>query len=193
MPYAFARRALPLTLTLLTLGSTAAVTLPALAADGLQPPAAADLWPTWQTRVTLTLGNTSPQDGAHAKGHLALMGDFYLHRHGLDPAASWRGGFRATSGLLIGDLGHRPGVGSWSSSLVSEMEARPYIGFGYSARAARPAEGDWGFSADLGLSLGQTGAAPELGRALLGVRGWNGLLQRLDAEPVLRFGARYTF
>ena len=71
-----------------------------------------------------------------------------------------------------------------------ERETWPYIGFGYSGLAPR---GGWGFSADVGIALRQPAAAPELGRALLGLRGWESALRRFEppadgaARRALRF------
>lgn len=173
----------------------------AQAADGLQIPAS-PVWPAWQTRISL--GAELPADGrAATRRQAAWLGDYYLQRHGDDDAsARWRGGFRATSGIVVGRIGGWPGLSargrSWSASLLTvhgespgtEPEAWPYIGFGYSGLAPR---GGWGFSADFGIALRQAAAVPELGRALLGLRGWESTLRRFEPLPMLQMGVHYRF
>jgi hypothetical protein len=172
------------------------------AADGLQPPAVDQAWPVWQTRISLIV-NQPLDGGARSLRQASWLGDYYLQRHGDDDAAArWRGGFRATSGLVVGGLGGLPGLSTqsrvWSSSLLTvrddpgevERAAWPYIGFGYSGLAPR---GGWGFSADFGIALRQPAAAPELGRALLGLRGWESALRRFEPLPMVQLGVRYSF
>lgn len=180
--------------------STAALTavMAAQAADGLQL-TSAQAWPVLQARVNLLLAR--PESGRSLTlQHAALLGDVYLERHGGDPDARWRGGFRATSGVVLGGIG--PSVasaaGPWSPSLLAvpqdaptaDRDVWPYVGFGYSGLAPR---GGWGFSADLGIALRQGAAAAELGRAIFGLRGWEGTLRRLDAMPMLQLGVHYRF
>lgn len=173
----------------------------AQAADGLQIPAH-PVWPVWQARVSL--GMEVPADGrAAALRQAALLGDYYLQRPGDDVAsAHWRGGFRATSGIVLGRLGGLPGLSSLGRSVSTslftvpgdaagpEPEAWPYIGFGYSGLAPR---GGWGFSADFGIALRQTTTVPELGRALLGLRGWESTLRQFEPLPMLQMGVHYRF
>lgn len=174
----------------------------AQAAEGLQAPAADMAWPVWQSRISLSI-NQPVDGGARTLRHASWLGDYYLQRHGGgDAAARWRGGFRATSGLVVGAPGGLPGLStpgrSWSTSLHAvrddpgevEHEAWPYIGFGYSGLAPR---GGWGFSADFGIALRQPAAAPELGRALLGLRGWESALRRFEPLPMVQLGVRYSF
>lgn len=169
------------------------------AADGLHAPDPGAVWPTWQARlsVTLTDGRLS---GVRSMRHAALLGDYYLAVPDADPTARWRGGFRATSGLVLGHLGATVLPGGQAVSLLTvgggdvaparEVDVWPYVGFGYTGLAPR---GGWGFSADVGLALRQPGAAPELGRALLGLRGWEGTLRRVDLTPMVQLGVRYSF
>lgn len=172
----------------------------AVAADGLQTTAdgTEPAWPTWQMRVNVGLGRTA-DGGMTTLRQAALLGDYYLHRHGGDVGRpAWQGGFRATSGLLIGRLGLSMSGRTGSASLTTvrddsgevEREVWPYIGFGYSGLAPR---GGWGFSADLGIALRQPAAAPELGRALLGLRGWESALRGFDPLPMVQLGVRYSF
>lgn len=193
MPYALARRTACLGAGLML--TTAA----ALAAEGLRVPQA-DAWPTWQARINLRIDE--PADGGwRTLRQAALLGDWYLQRPS-DDTARWRGGFRATGGLVVGGLGlstEGPGAGpAWSASLLTtrddraaaDRDAWPYIGFGYSGLAPR---GGWGFSADLGIALRQPAGAVDLGRAVLGLRGWEDALRRIDALPMLHLGVRYRF
>jgi len=182
-----------------TLLATAALggTLAASAADGLQV-SSAEAWPVLQTRVNLMLSRADAGRGVELR-HAALLTDYYLERHGSEAQARWRGGFRATSGIVLGGIGPSAvHTGGWSPSLTTvpqdslapEQDAWPYIGLGYSGVAP---QGGWGFSADLGLALRQGVAAAELGRAVFGLRGWKGTLQRLDAMPMLQLGVHYRF
>ena len=175
-----------------------ATVLSAHAADGLQV-TPVEAWPVLQARVNLLLARPAPGRSPMLQ-HAALLGDVYLERHGGDPDARWRGGFRATSGVVLGGIG--PSVaaaaGDWSPSLLAvpqdgpaaDRDVWPYVGFGYSGLAPR---GGWGFSADLGIALRQGAAAAELGRAVFGLRGWEGTLRRLDAMPMLQLGVHYRF
>lgn len=170
----------------------------ASAAEGLQAPDAAALWPVWQARMTVTLTEPAWAGGVRQLRQAAVLGDYYLRSHG-EPQSGWRGGFRATSGVVVGHLGAAvlPGRSSvaWMATAVDDVAGRdidawPYIGLGYSGLATR---GGWGITADFGLALRQPAAAPELGRALLGLRGWEGALRQVDLMPMLQLGMRYTF
>jgi hypothetical protein len=168
------------------------------AADGLQAPDAAAVWPSWQARMTLTLTEPSWSGAARQVRQAAFLGDFYLRSHGTDAGSRWRGGFRATSGVVVGHLGTAVLVGSSVTTQsvaaddagLRDVDIWPYVGVGYTGLAAR---GGWGVSADFGLALRQPGAAPELGRALLGLRGWEGALRQVDLMPMLQLGVRYLF
>jgi hypothetical protein len=152
------------------------------AAEGLQAPEAASLWPSWQARVTLTLTDAPLGGNSRSLRQAAVLGDYYLQSHGTDEGARWRGGFRATSGLVLGHLGATVlPVGQSAARLtlagddaVREVDLWPYVGFGYSGLAPR---GGFSFSADLGL----------------GLRGWERALGRVDLTPMLQLGVRYTF
>ncbi|MCB1998685.1 MAG: hypothetical protein KDG57_22890 [Rhodoferax sp.] len=176
-----------------TLGAASA----AQAADGLQV-SSLEAWPVLQTRVNLMVARGDAGRGVELR-HAALLTDYYLERHGSEAQSRWRGGFRATSGIVLGGIGPSAAyAGGWSPSLTTvpqdglapEQDAWPYIGLGYSGVAP---QGGWGFSADLGLALRQGAAAAELGRAVFGLRGWEGTLRRLDAMPMLQLGVHYRF
>lgn len=135
------------------------------AAEGMLAPDGDTIWPSWQTRVMLV--DAPALGGARNVRRAALLGDYYLSGRSADPKAAWRGGFRATSGLML----DRPGD---DFTAVRDTEFWPYVGLGYSGLIGR---GNLGFSADLGL----------------GVRGWEGAMRRVDLMPMLQLGVRYTF
>lgn len=145
----------------------------ASAAEGLQAPDASSLWPQWQARVNLVL--TEPGTAGHARTlrQASVLGDYYLHSHGQAASARWRGGFRATSGVVFGPAGV---VSAQADDPAGARDADlwPYIGLGYTGLAPRSG---WGFSADLGL----------------GLRGWEGAMRQVDLTPMLQLGVRYSF
>ncbi|MBT9489537.1 MAG: hypothetical protein IV093_18675 [Rubrivivax sp.] len=156
------------TLALLGLGLAGAS-----AAEGLQTPEAGSLWPRWQARVTLVLTEPGPGSGTRTLRQASVLGDYYLHSHGQAATARWRGGFRATSGMVFGPAGV---VGAQADEPAAARDADlwPYIGLGYTGLAPRSG---WGFSADLGL----------------GLRGWEGAMRQVDLTPMLQLGVRYSF
>ena len=137
-----------------------------------------------------------------------LLGDYYWS--GLRPVGVGRsGGFRATSGLLLGQrsvalgtpalaspqgfgltLSHSlRGVGSAAEAPGEAWSAVPYVGVGYSAMSLR---GGWGFTADVGLA-GTQGGLRARRDAAPGAQGVDDLLRELRLTPVLQFGASYAF
>jgi hypothetical protein len=179
------------------LGSAGAAT----AADGLAAPASDLLWPTWQARLSLTtIGAGQPWSSSLAEGRrlrqASLLGDVYVGRQWFGASTHWRGGLRATGGLVLGPFGPSvtTGLGGTSIDLWSLTEPlndttttglalRPYLGVGYAGLSAR---GGWGVSADLGVLAGEPGA-------LLGSEAPMSLLRRLDLQPVVRFGVSVAF
>lgn len=183
--------------TLVGLGLLAGALGPAHAGQGLQVDAAT-LWPTWQARITLTTSDPA-FGGVRTLRQAALLGDLYLMTHGDGPESRWRGGLRATSGVVAGGLGLAGTVSlaPWSTQLQSlaepaaaELVARPYLGLGYSGLSERAG---FSVSADLGLVARQPGAASDGGRALLGRRGLDSALRQLDLSPMVRLGLNYSF
>ena len=191
----------------------AAPMAPALAETGLRISTDTALeqvkWPHWQARFGLA--TTASALEGNLRWQLSagqLLGDYYWS--GLRPAGVSRtGGFRATSGLLLGPrslalstpaLTSGQGFGltqSRSLRLVSgahevsaePWSATPYVGVGYSGVSLR---GGWGFTADLGLA-GTTGGLRTRRDSALGTQGMDDLLRELRLTPVLQFGATYTF
>jgi len=166
-------------------------------------------WPRWHARFGIAM-TSSAIDGGNRWQLSAgqLLGDYYWS--GLRPAGIGRsGGFRATSGLLLGQrsaalgtpaLVGLQGVGVTLShsvrlsvvpgeSLNESWSAVPYLGVGYSAVSLR---GGWGFTADVGVAGTQGGLRTRRDSAP-GVQGVDDLLRELRLTPVLQFGASYAF
>lgn len=186
------------------LAALLALAIPAQAQDGLRPDASL-LAPHWQARF----GVASPamaDPAARLQGSsLHLLGDYYWQ--GFRPARfGLSGGFRATSGLLVGDRAlsamptsalsrsnTSPAAGVRALRLgEAEREmalAVPYVGVGYSGVSLR---GGWGFTADVGLA--GTGGGLQMRRdAPAQSRGADDILRELRLTPILQIGASYAF
>lgn len=177
---------------------------PAIAADGLRLPGDGAHWPRWQARVGLT--TASLVDGLEfpsARGlHLQsaqVLGDYYFTGPAFG-AGRLSGGFRATTGLMLGPsttgLSSAPALGSGLSLTVSRRHATdpgdpvgavPYLGLGYTGLSAR---GGWGFSADLGLIGSARGQGLQLNRAGPSL---DDVLRDMRLTPVLQLGVSYSF
>jgi len=182
--------------TLLGLGATCQ------AADGLAVPDSA--WQRWQARAAISTHDASPRVAA-----ASLVGDYYFRGLRLGHQGT-TGGFRATSGLVIGagsallgaagvptsmgrglSLGHvsmaalQPGseVGDTGSTL-------PYLGLGFTSIGAA---GGWGFTADVGVVAHAGAGSTGFGRAALGNQGLDAAVRNLRLTPVLQLGVRYSF
>ena len=158
-------------------------------------------WARWQGRMSL---------GTEASGlklnTVSLMGDYYFTS---SLAGSRRaGGFRATSGLLVGPrtqswLG-QPGLSAGSAFSVgtqpfgqtaalpaagetpSDTATLPYIGLGYTGLSLR---GGWSFNADLGLVARSPGNVVKFGRS----QSLDDTVRELRLSPLLQFGVSYSF
>jgi hypothetical protein len=197
----------------LALASTSILLLaavPALAQSGLRVSEDARIQtsdgPRWQARLGVVA--VAPIDaGAHWQlGAGQLLGDYYWS--GLRPAGVGRsGGFRATSGLLLGQrslalgtpslaaatgfgltLSRSPRLALGAAEAPDTWSAVPYVGVGYSGLSLR---GGWGFTADVGLA--GTSGGLRARRDGAGVQGVDELLRELRLTPVLQFGASYAF
>jgi hypothetical protein len=189
----------------------------ALEGEGLVPRARSGDWPRWQGR--LSLGTTTPfvrpdafnPDGGLSVTGLSLISDYYF-THSLR-GASDAGGFRATSGLLVGArsasfLSPLPGSGYGSgrsfsvdrrsvggfalvpSAEVSDSGAVPYVGVGYTGLSIK---GGWGFSADVGVMALSPGSAVKLGRVFSGNQSLDDLLREMRLSPLVQVGVSYSF
>lgn len=174
----------------------------AQAADGLTVPEAA--WQRWQARAALSTYDTSPRLAA-----ASLLGDYYFRGLRLGGTGT-SGGFRATSGLVLGAgssmlgaagvpnrIGDSVSLGHLAlSSLVPGTDpgdagaTLPYVGLGYTSITRG---GGFSFSADLGVVAQNPAGTPGLGRALFGTQSLDAAVRNLRLTPVLQLGVRYTF
>lgn len=153
------------------------------AADGLQPPDSALLWPQWQARLTVSSTALTPVFLLErTERDAALVGNYYFQNAGLRLPAAWDavGGLRATSGVLTAQR--------YQSGTTTGLATWPYMGLGYSGQALK---GGWGFSADLGLALNAGGT--RLGRAVFGAESLDTAVRELRLSPVMQVGVRYAF
>lgn len=169
---------------------------------------AAAMAPHWQARFGLsTFSGAAPDDSGRWQTSAGrLLGDYYWS--GLRPARfGLNGGFRATSGVLVGDRSLALGTPAETvplragSSLRSAAAPRfgdsapqawsavPYVGIGYSGVSLR---GGWGFTADLGLA-GTSGGLRARREGAASAQGVDELLRELRLTPVLQVGASYAF
>ena len=188
--------------------------------DGLAANADRVPWARFQGRIAYTAtsplvrGTTASVDGTGLQMNgLSVMGDVYF---GAAPGNSKTaaGGFRATSGVIVGARGTLWGTpalapasgllsvdrrlfGSSSASLgygtdpANDGNATvPYIGIGYSSLAARSG---WSFSADLGLVSMNPGNAVRLGRVFGGGQSLDDVVRDMRLTPVFQLGASYSF
>lgn len=166
-------------------------------------------WPHWQARFGLATTGSAIDSGTRWQLSAGqALGDYYWS--GLRPAGVNRaGGFRATSGLLLGPRSLALGTPALASShgigLTVSRNSRlatgageaaepwlvtPYVGLGYSAVSMR---GGWGFTADFGLAGTAGGLRARRDSSLGTPQGMDELLRELRLTPVLQFGASYTF
>lgn len=179
------------------------VVLPSMAQSGpgLNWSSAEQQWPRWQARVGLQAGRplADPDGTASNLRGMRLLGDYYLTGPGFGQGQV-TGGFRATSGLLLGPRGSAWGIGAASSGPISvglsrdldtegDRDSLPYLGIGYTGLSLR---GGWGFSADLGVMGSPDGSGLKVGRTLQSL-GLDDRLRELRLAPVLQIGLRYAF
>ena len=158
-------------------------------------------WARWQGRMSF---------GAEAAGlklnTVSLMGDYYFSASLAGSRSA--GGFRATSGLLLGPrtqswLG-QPGLTAGSAFSVgtqalgqaaalpaageppSDTTTLPYLGLGYTGLSLR---GGWSFNADLGLVARSPGNVVKFGRS----QSLDETVRELRLAPLLQFGVSYSF
>lgn len=182
--------------------------LPAVAAEGDGLSARIDdlQWSRWQGRLALGAVEVA---GIRSLRSLSLMGDYYFDSRS---AATAGGGFRATSGLIVGSRtalwAGRPSMGAGRAPFSvdrrlfgdaaqvvpgesePEVATLPYLGVGYTGLAMR---GNWRFNADLGLVALAPGQAVRLGRVFEGVQNLDDVVRDLRLSPVLQLGVSYSF
>jgi len=187
------------------------------AGNGLSIPDAGPAWPHWQARVGINastplwrseLGLGGDASGLKVQG-LSLIGDYYFAR--LPLGSQGVGGFRASSGLLLGAgaplwasqapgngsgfaLGRRNlgllATGTGLDPAAMDATTVPYVGLGYSGLTGR---GGWGFAADLGVMAVNGGSMVRFGRLFSGTQSVDDLLRELRLTPVLQLGVSYSF
>jgi hypothetical protein len=175
-------------------------------------------WASLHGRIDYTAtpnwrGDFSFDNGSGLKtSAVSVMGDLYFGGSaGSDKVQA--GGFRATSGLVVGarnNLWGTPGAAPASGLLsvnrrlfgqsqavsISAADASadnatlPYIGIGYSSLATRSG---WSFSADLGLVSLNPGNAVRLGRVFVGGQSLDDVVHDMHLAPVLQLGVSYSF
>ncbi len=173
----------------------------------------ASTWPRWQGR--LSLGSTgsllrvdpgTPRQDDRSPS-LSLMGDYYLTRSGWGFTES--GGFRATSGVVLGHGAHtllslsaaptRRGLSVHEYRLgaigpqvprdaARETGTSAYLGLGYTGFS----RGGWGFSADVGL-LSRSPDGARLGRAAGSTQNLDEALRAMRLAPLVQVGVSYAF
>ncbi|MEO7055906.1 MAG: hypothetical protein ABI143_03800 [Caldimonas sp.] len=124
------------------------------------------------------------RSGLRTEGRAGVFGDIYFGS-GTATARAATGGFRATSGLVVGS---RSTIAT--NELLGETKTMPYVGLGYSN--IWPKSG-WRFNADLGVISHNPGSANGIGRVLGGSQSLDDLVRDLRLAPVLQLGVAYTF
>jgi hypothetical protein len=191
----------------------AAVAAPAWAQGGLTVDADQVPWPRLQARIGLAVTPTSlltdftlPAYGSGLQGG-RVLGDYYFLGGGLSLGSDrLNGGFRATSGLLLGPHGtslsmptvpqpglvvsatRQPvpaGLSLPDAGLSDSSHTVPYLGVGYTGLAVK---GGWGFTADLGLMALNPGSTLNLTH-----QGLDDTLRDMRLTPVLQLGVSFSF
>ena len=135
--------------------------------------------PNWRSQLT-----PFERSGLRVDGRVGVLGDIYFGS-GTATARAATGGFRATSGLVVGS---RNTIAA--ADLFGETTTMPYLGLGYSN--IWPKSG-WRFNADLGVISHSPGSATGIGRVLGGSQSLDDLVRDLRLAPVLQLGVAYTF
>ena len=141
---------------------------------------------------------------------LSLLGDLYF---GAVSTKTASGGFRATSGVIVGSRGPLWGAAGASTSGLLAVDRRlfgptamvpaslsdpttdnsttiPYIGVGYSNLSAKSG---WSFSADLGVVSLSPSNAVRLGRVFGGGQSLDDVVRDMRLAPVIQLGVSYSF
>lgn len=184
----------------------AVVATSAAAQGGLSIDDQAGFGPRLQARVGLNTGLSLDGTGTSWQQQAGVvLGDYYFSRARLG-SSDVSGGFRATSGLLLGQRSLAMGTPAlatgqgftltmvrqprWASAVgesVSEhWSAVPYLGVGWSGMSAR---GGWGLSADLGVAARATTGGLRVGNTMA----LDDLLREWRLTPMLHVGVSYAF
>jgi hypothetical protein len=186
---------------------------PAWADGGLTVDADKLPWPRLQTRVGLITSSPLGADATSANPYALqggqVLGDYYFSRGPMLGGQRLSGGFRATSGLLLGSHGtslSMPAVpragwaltvsqqntaGTGPADLGNEgAHATPYLGVGYTGLSLK---GGWGFTADVGVLAVNSGSGLRVGKLGLGNPNLDEQLRDMRLTPVLQLGVSYSF
>ena len=203
------------TTTWMLIGFIALAAAPAQAVDGSGLAPSGEAWARWQGR--LSFGTATPAGRAgladfdtpgRKPSRMSLMGDYYLSAPLI--GAGSLGGFRATSGVILGpryqpwvgqagsagssfSIGSRPfgpAAMPYTNDAAGDTATLPYLGLGYTGLSARSR---LSFSADLGLVARSPGNASRLGRALGGGQSLDDAVRDLRLAPLLQVGVSYSF
>ena len=186
--------------------------------EGLSADADRVPWARFQSRIAYAPGapgwraDFAPLERSGLQvSSVGLLGDLYF---GSTPAprATSVGGFRATSGLLIG--GRSTGLGSVSTSTSGllatdrrlfgasaapltypadptvDNTTLPYIGIGYSNLSTKSG---WQFSADLGVVSQSPGNVVRFGKVVGGSQSLDDVVRDMRLAPVVQLGVSYSF
>jgi hypothetical protein len=137
--------------------------------------------PRLQSRIGLGVATAawSGQSGV-------MLGDYYFGRARLGDG-DVTGGFRATSGVLLGQRAAVLGApGTIQNSVNEGWQAMPYFGVGWTSASVRKG---WGFSADLGLAARNGAGGLRMGPT----QSLDDVLRELRMTPTLQVGVSYAF
>jgi len=144
-------------------------------------------------------------------GGVGFLGDLYFGSARAEQAAA--GGFRATSGVLVGARSPWLGAvsspttgglyssdrrlfGASASAVVApadpslESSTVPYLGIGYSSLWGKSG---WHFSADLGVVSQSPGNVVRFGRVFGGGQSLDDVIRDMRLAPVVQLGVSYSF
>lgn len=200
-------------LALVLIAESAAAADPVRAASPSRTSVEAAPWAQLQGRVsfgsaTSAASRIGTQEMDGRTPGMSLMGDYYFTSSLL--GAGTLGGFRATSGLIVGPRSQawagQPGLGAGGAFSVgtrlfgsaalpaslrdpaSETAAMTYFGVGYTGLSGR---GGWSFSADLGVAAPGPGAV-QLGRAF-GGQNLDDAVRDVRMRAMFQLGVSYAF
>lgn len=182
------------------------VALPAAAQAGLTLDADKLLGPRLQARVAISTSQNLDGSNSPWQQHGGvLLGDYYFSRTRLGNS-DVRSGFRATSGLLLGQrslalgtpalaggqgftltmLRQQRWAGAVGESVSEPWSTVPYLGVGWTGASVR---GGWGLTADLGVAARPANGGLRVNNA----NALDDLLRELRLTPVLHVGVSYAF
>ncbi|HET9821450.1 MAG TPA: hypothetical protein VFQ16_06465 [Burkholderiaceae bacterium] len=126
-----------------------------------------------------SVANWSGQSGV-------VLSDYYFGRTRLGNFDA-SGGFRATSGVLLGQRSAVLGAPAGGSlQPYDQWSATPYVGVGWSGSSWRKG---WGVSADLGLAVRGSSGGLRIGST----QSLDDLLRELRLTPMVQVGVSYAF